>query len=374
MSENIRKIALVILLVLISCSFWLLASATEPPALAKLSGAEKAQVAKLIEGAKKEGKLGGYSYMRPDTQAHLIPKFREWYGLSASNLDINIVSMRSDAIVTKVTIELQAQIYTADIVQNGSVDWFNDLVARGQLMAYNSPEYRHFSPVSMNPEIAPANPPYFISGAFVAQSVIAYNPKYIKGEILHWKDVLRPEYKGKISCSDVSNSATHAEGYIPLRKILSASFFKELAKQDPFVLVSSQDLTNKAVSGEYPIIAPHAATTAFRANLNGAGLKLVFPTEGWSAAGRQSVILTHAPHPNAAKLFLDFYHSEFVQKSLMEIEGFAIGRLGVKSNYSDYPIPIYNMKGAIPMDWRKVTAKDRDDAREEFRRLVIEKK
>ena len=61
MLEKIRKSALVILLVLVSCSFWLLASAAEPPALAKLSGAEKARVAKLIEGAKKEGKLVGYS-------------------------------------------------------------------------------------------------------------------------------------------------------------------------------------------------------------------------------------------------------------------------------------------------------------------------
>ena len=55
------KGVLVTLLVLVSCNVWVLRSEAEPPALARLSGAEKERVAKLIEGAKKEGKLVGYS-------------------------------------------------------------------------------------------------------------------------------------------------------------------------------------------------------------------------------------------------------------------------------------------------------------------------
>ena len=74
-----------------------------------------------------------------------------------------------------------------------------------------------------------------------------------------------------------------------------------------------------------------------------------------------------------SKLFIDFYHSEFAQKILLE-EGFAVGRLGLKSKYPDFPVPIYDLKGSIEMDWRKITNKDRDNAREEFRRLVREKK
>ena len=374
MLEKNAKGFFVIILALVSCSVWVLRSEAEPPALSVLSGAEKVRVAKLIEGAKKEGKLAGYSSeSRPDVQEHMFLKFREWYGLSASDLEINLVSTRTDAIVTKVTQELRAKVYVTDIVQNATIDWFNDLVARGELMAYDSPEYKNFCPQSVNPEIAPANPPYFIAGYFAARSVI-YNPKHVKGEIVHWKDILRPEYKGKISTADVSNSSSHTEGYIPLRKVLGASFFKELAKQDPFVLVSTSDLTNKVISGEYPIMVNSGIGEAFRANLQGAGLKLVFPTEGWAVVGWQMGILTHAPHPNAAKLFIDFFHSEVAQKIMSEKEGYPTGRLGIKSKYPKFPRPIYDIKGAIPMDWRKVTSKDRDNAREEFKRLVIEKK
>lgn len=374
MLERIGKGILVILFVWVSCGVWVSKCEAQVPALSGLSGTERQRVANLIEGAKKEGKLLGYSSsLRPDTQEHIFPKFRERYGLSAVDLEINIVSTRSDALITKVTEELRAKVYKTDIAHSGTVDWFNDLVERGELMAYDSPEYRHFCPLSVNPELGPTNPPYFIAGYF-GDYCLLYNPKYVKGEILHWKDVLRPEYKGKISCADVYNSASYTEGYLAMRKALGASFFQELAKQDPFFLVSATDLLSKAITGEYPIVVMGGGTFAFRENLNGAGIKIVFPSEGWAAIGRQMVILAHAPHPNASKLFLDFYHSEVAQKILLEQEGSLVGRLGLKSKYPEFPAPIYDIKGAIPMDWRKLTTKDRDNAREEFKRLMIEKK
>ena len=58
----------------------------------------------------------------------------------------------------------------------------------------------------------------------------------------------------------------------------------------------------------------------------------------------------------------------------MEQGGFPVGRLGLKSKYRDYPVPIYDIKGATLMDWRKVSDQDRDNAREEFRRLIKEAK
>jgi iron(III) transport system substrate-binding protein len=376
MLERIGKIVLVALFVFVTCSFDLPANGAEPPAFAGLNGVEKARLVKLIEGAKKEGKLVGYSSdFRMDVQAEFVPKFREWYGFVEDDLKINLVSMRTDAIISKVTEELRAKIYITDVVQNSTINWFNDLVTRGELMPYDSPEYRHFGPQSVNPEIAAANPPYFIAGYFTTRNIV-YNPKYVKGEISHWKDVLRPEYKGKISCADVSNSASHTEAYLQLRTVLDASFFRALAKQDPFILVSASDQVNKALTGEYPLMVMGSGSTSFRALLEKGSIKLVFPTEGWAANAGQTAIFAHAPHPNASKLFIDFLHSKPGQQIIID-DGMLVGRLGMKSKYleyPDFPRPIYDIKGAIPVDWRKLTNKDRDNARAEFRRLVIDKK
>jgi len=185
---------------------------------------------------------------------------------------------------------------------------------------------------------------------------------------------LRPEYKGKISCADVSKSISYPNAYLGLRKAAGVGFFKELGKMKPFILVSASGLINKAVTGEFPIVVQGSFGTSFRANLKGAGLKLVFPPEGFAAAGAPVAILAHAPHPNAAKLFIDFFHGNVAQNIVLHKTGYPVGRLGIKSKYPVFPKPIYDLKGFVEMDWRKTTRQDRLDAQEEFRRIVIGKK
>ncbi len=345
--------------------------AAEPPALARLSGPEKERVAKLIAGAKKEGELVAYSgSWRPDVQAKMIPLFREEYGISDGELKFKIISTRTGAIVTKITEELRAKVYKTDLINNGTVGWFNDLIEKKELMAYDSPEYKSFSPLVVDPQIAAANPPYFIASKITPYGM-AYNPKHIKGEIVHWKDVLRPEYKGKICGADVSKSFSYTDAYLALRKVTGKKFFEDLGKLKPFVMVSASDLVNKCVSGEYPIVFMASENVVFRTNQKEAGLKIVLPPEGWIGVGFPTVILARAPHPNASKLFMDFIHGKACQDLFLNFAGDVVGRLGLKSKYEGFPQPIYDLKGMIEMDWRKVTDKDRDEAREEFRKLVI---
>ncbi len=349
---------------------WAGSSAAEPPALARLSGAEKERVAKLIEGAKKEGELVNYnSSWHPDVQEMMIPLFRKEYGLSESDLKIKLVTIRTSAIVTKVTEELRAKVYKTDIVQTAPAYWFDDLVARGEIMAYDCPEYKHYSPLVADPRFGAANPPYYIT-AEITVTGITYNPKYVKGEIVHWKDVLRPEYEGKLVCGDISASASLTEVYLSLTKALGKSFFEELGKRRPFLTTSVTDRLNKCVSGEFPVCLLSSQGIVFRVNQKGAGLKIVFPPEGWAVTGYPTAILARAPHPNAAKLFMDFFHGAPCQEMMLNHAGLPTARFGVKSKYADFPKPVYELKGAIEMDWRKVTKQDREQAREETRKLL----
>ena len=244
MFGKIAKGFLVALVVLGICGLWAFnsANAADPPALAKLTGAEKERVAKLIAGAKKEKELIAYSAnWRPDVQEMILPVFRKEYGLSESDLKINVLSIRTGAVVTKVTEELRAKVYKTDIVNTAPASWFNELIGHGEIMAYNCPEYKYFSPLMADPKVGEANPPYFISSEIYPVG-LTYNPKLIKGEIAHWKDVLKPEYKGKIIITDPSNSFSMTEAYLAIRKVVGRSYFEELGKMKPFILLSQSDL------------------------------------------------------------------------------------------------------------------------------------
>jgi iron(III) transport system substrate-binding protein len=284
-------------------------------------------------------------------------------------LKIKVPTIRTSAIVTKVTEELRAKVYKTDIVQTAPAYWFDELVARGEIMAYDCPEYKHYSPLVSDPRFGAANPPYYIT-AEITVTGITYNPKYVKGEIVHWRDVLRPEYEGKLVCGDISASASLTEVYLSLSKAFGKGFFEELGKRRPFLTTSVTDRLNKCISGEFPVCLLSSQSIVFRVNQKGAGLKIVFPPEGWAVTGYPTAILARAPHPNAAKLFVDFFHGAPCQEMMLNHAGLATARYGIKSKYADFPKPIYELKGAIEMDWRKVTKQDREQAREETRRLL----
>ena len=366
MKETIKTTA-TICIVLGILVFWVAQTFAEPPALARLSGAEKERVLKLIDGAKKEGELVAYSgNWRPDVQAMMLPKFYEEYGLSESDLKIKILSTRTGAIVTKVTQELRAKIYKTDIVHIAALGWVQDLVKRGELMAYESPEYKYFAPIANDPSKGPAHPPYFISHMFQSYT-LSYNPKFLKGKIEHWKDVLKPEYKGKIVCGDLPKSYSYTDAYIALRKVLSKDYWKQLGAMKPHLIASTSSKVNKLISGEFAIDVFASGGTTYRANKKGAGIVLVFPPEGWPAIGWPAFILAHAPHPNAAKLLIDFVHSK-AGAQIVQKTGFMTGRKGIKPIDPVYPRPIYDMKGFVEMDWRKVSNEDREQAVEQFKK------
>ena len=73
MLSKTGKGVLASLIVLLICSVWIVATAAEPPALARLSGAEKAKLAKLIEGAKKEGEVVAYSFSPVKLTQYRLP-------------------------------------------------------------------------------------------------------------------------------------------------------------------------------------------------------------------------------------------------------------------------------------------------------------
>lgn len=84
-----------------------------------------------------------------------------------------------------------------------------------------------------------------------------------------------------------------------------------------------------------------------------ANLKFLLPDEGIVLLPQCSFILTTAPHPNAAKLWLDFVLSDQGQTILSKSEALISGRSGFKSPLPGYAPPIDSLK-LIKMDWEMI--------------------
>ena len=106
-------------------------------------------------------------------------------------------------------------------------------------------------------------------------------------------------------------------------------------------------------------------TRAFQFNQRGGHLKFVMPMEGVVLLPAAMFILKPAPHPAAAKLWVDFMLSEEGQKILVSHEALISGRTGFKSPIPDYAPPIESVN-VIPIDWPSVSVDDMKSVRAEW--------
>ena len=73
-------------------------------------------------------------------------------------------------------------------------------------------------------------------------------------------------------------------------------------------------------------------------------------------------IVKGAPHPNAAKLWIDFMLSEEGQNILVKGEALISGRTGFKSPLPDYAPPVETIN-VIKADWQSMSSASCEGAR-----------
>jgi ABC-type Fe3+ transport system substrate-binding protein len=139
--------------------------------------------------------------------------FKRKYGLK----EFQVVSfpMRTTEIVAKVTQELKVGRLTVDTISGGIPVFYYQLLKAGELMRYDSPEYKQFENIGGWNE-----PGYWVmSNGYTL--LMMWNPKHLKKGLTIYSDLLDPQLKGKMCSGDAKNSDSVLLGYCALRKILN---------------------------------------------------------------------------------------------------------------------------------------------------------
>jgi iron(III) transport system substrate-binding protein len=335
--------------------------AQDVPALKGLDGDMRANVLQMIEGAKKEGSLN-YSdtIIQPTTNDVLVAAFKTYYGL-ASNFPVNYTLLTSGAMITRIEQELAANRITFDVAAIGSPTWTFERYRAGAFMRYRSHEYDAYQDV--------IKAGLGVDGSFVLNGGYAqipiWNADILKFDGKSYRDVLNAAVPGRFSIGDVVQSESHLTTYAGLRQVLDVEFFKEVAKKKPTFVGRSEQSAQRILTGQDVIAFGGNPSRVHQSNQKGAKLRILYPAEGFTFLPQLTFVLAKAPHPNAAKLWIDFVLSEKGQQILAEKEALISGRKGFKS-----PIPAIAPDFAslkiIPVDWEKITADRLMKYREEW--------
>ena len=329
-------------------------SETHVAALQDAQGSqEKARIQGLIDQAKAEGSLAIDGIMvEPKHAKYISEGFRAYYGLS--KLEVKYTYGSANSIVTKVNQLLTAKRPTPDIVWNVTWAWYKELISRKQLLAYDSPHYKAYT---VSNEIGNSMPGYWVADSY------AFSPMWSPSALekagvknfnpTGWWDFTDPKFTKMVSMGNILRGGSATLWGLGLRKTLGDEWFIKIAKLKPAFFVKTAQGRDWCASGEYPIDLYSHAKNAETVKKGGVTVKLLYPKEGVVLLPFAPVILASGPHPNAAKLFIDYVRS-VPGTNRMAASGVSLffGRPGVKIPPNEFLPPVEKIK-AIPMNWDK---------------------
>ncbi|MBI4334722.1 MAG: extracellular solute-binding protein [Chloroflexi bacterium] len=290
----------------------------KPTAASKTAG--ETEWANVLEAARKEGSVSLYNTAWPSSvRAALSQAFKDKFGIS---LEFSPFS-RGAELMAKVQEEKRAGLYIADVFGAGGTTLIASMKPASLL--------GHFEPILLLPEVTDAKrwtgeKVPFLDKDKLAVGMLAniernivYNTDLVKGgDITAFKDLLKPQYKGKITLNDPSVSGTGNAFMTFLATNLwdveaARDFLRQLVKQQEVVIQRDHRTHVETVSrGKYAIgLAPSSQFIVEFLNAR-APIDILILKEGTlvtPSAGALAVP-TQFAHPNAARVFTNWLLSK----------------------------------------------------------------
>ena len=144
---------------------------------------------------------------------------------------------------------------------------------------------------------------------------LAYNKSKVTGADIPktYQDINNPRFRNKISCKISSSGIQYVQWYL-LRQIHGNDFWKEFAKQRPRAFDSRVQLFDRLAKGDDDMTALAEYSAYILYKIRGADVEFIAPPEGLVATPLILGAVNKAPHPEAAKLFIDWAMSPRGQK------------------------------------------------------------
>ncbi|MGG5886582.1 ABC transporter substrate-binding protein [Falsiroseomonas sp. HC035] len=254
----------------------------------------------LYEAAKREGEITWYSgQYNAETSEAVGRAFNERF----PGVRCNVVRSTSQVAFQRLSQDARANVAQCDVFSSTNSGHFTMLKRQNRLMQYK-PEHAS----GLLPAIQNADPDGYFHTTFLGLFLMTHNTRLVSEADApkSWQDALDAKWKDKLAVGHPGFSGAIGVWAVQMRKMYGWDYFTKLERNNPQIGRSSQDPVTTLNAGERSVgLCVPVGTTALAIS-RGNPLRLIYPTEGVLAAISPSAIIANAPHPNAAKLFMEF--------------------------------------------------------------------
>jgi iron(III) transport system substrate-binding protein len=307
------------------------------------TGAGTSDWARVLDMAKSEGKvvvkLPSGSHARTAFDA-FVKKYPE--------ITLEAASMHSRDWFPRALMEREQGQYNWDVFIDGAGQLFTN---KGlfEPLPRNLPEtlpkvndqkwYQGFDSAFKDDESR-----YFFGVQSYALYAVYINRDFVSEEALNSaEDLLKPEFRGKIVWDDPRKPGSGQQQAAMLLKSYGEEFLRDLLSKQKIVATKDRRQLNEwIIRGRYPIAIGLSPQRFLQFQEQGLGANvrpLVDPKAVHQATGSNTVaLLKKAPHPNAAKVLINWFLSHEGQSNWAKFNGINSRRLDVPPSLPDlYP-------------------------------------
>jgi iron(III) transport system substrate-binding protein len=286
--------------------------------------------ARLVERAKREGRVVLYTSLAPTESRPLADAFENKYGVR-----VELWRALSDQVVQRVLTEARGRRHAVDVIETNGPEM--EMLARERVTAaFHSPHA-----ADLPAQAVPAHRAWYPDR--LNFYVVGYNTTKVQRAQIPatYEGFVDPRWRGRIGleATDAEWMATLMKGWQGDKGI---TYFRTLSAMKPDVRRGHVLLASLVAAGEVPLGLAMYSGNVVALKRKGAPIDYV-PVQPVVARPQGIGVARNSPHPNAALLFADYVLSPEGQR-LFESLGRAPASTRVKSELNNFP---YTMIDAV---------------------------
>ena len=255
----------------------------------------------LVDAARREGTAVFHTSIDLPVAHKMVSAFEAAY----PGIRLQLERAGSVRILQRIEQEHASGIFAADVVETTDATTFLGWKQKSWLAAHVPPDAERFWPKS---EIDRDG---MFAAARAQLSVISWNTKQIKPEDApkSFADLLAPKWRNRLVKSHPGYSGVALTATFATQGALGWAYFEALAKQKVMQVQSATDPPKKVSQGERSIAVDGSENVAIYLRAAGNPIDVTYAVEGTPLISGQLAVMKDAPHPNAARLFMNFVFS-----------------------------------------------------------------
>jgi iron(III) transport system substrate-binding protein len=261
----------------------------------------------LVEAARKEGGLTWYM-AQVDTET--AESMGRAFTTQFPGVKVSVIRTTGQVAYERLLQDLKNNAPQCDVFSSTDVSQYLALRKRDALA-----NYVPAGAATLLPAFQKAADPGYTYPSSATSHLLIYNSLKVKPEEApkSWPDLLDPRWKGRVATGHPAFSGCTGIWVLALKKTYGWEFFEKLAKNNPRIGRSGNDPVTLINAGEC-LLGPAPGNTAFQQVDKGNPIVPVYPTDGATLCIGPSSVMATAPHPNAARLYMEWLMSNDFSK------------------------------------------------------------